>query len=50
MLSKVRPKIRNTFGVQLRVNLGPLRDHEKRHNFADTQSEICECNQGLEDT
>ena len=42
MLSKVRPKIRNT--------LGPLRDHKKRHNFADTQSEICECNQGLEDT
>ena len=56
----IRPKTKNTFGVhdplglrylfQLRVNLSPLRSHKIRHNFADTPSEICECNQGFEDT
>ena len=35
---------------QLRVSLSPLRSHKFRHNFADTPSEICRCNQGIEDT
>ena len=60
ILSLIRPKIKNTFGVhdplglrylfQLRVKLSPLRNHKKHHNFSDTPSEICECNQGIEDT
>ena len=35
---------------QLRMNLSPLRSHKKHHNFADTPSDICACNQGIEDT
>ena len=35
---------------QLRVSLSPLRSHKFCHNFADTTSEICRCNQGIEDT
>ena len=35
---------------QLRVSLSPLRSHKFRHNFTDTPSEICRCNQGIEDT
>ena len=60
ILSLIRPKIKSTFGVhdplglpylfQLRVNLSPLRSHKRHHNFADTPSEICECNQGVECT
>ena len=60
ILSLIRPKTKSTFGVhdplglrylfQLRVNLSPLRSHKRRHNFADTPSEICECNQDIEDT
>ena len=34
---------------QLRVGLRPLRYDKKRHNFADTSSEICECGAGPED-
>ena len=34
---------------QLRMNLNQLRSH-KKHNFADTPSDICACNQGIEDT
>ena len=33
---------------QLRINLSPLRSH-KSHNFLDTHSDICHCNQGIED-
>ena len=60
ILSLIRPKIKSTFGVhdplglpylfQLRVNLSPLRSHKRHHNFADTPSEICECDQGVECT
>ena len=60
ILSLIRPKIKSTFGVhdrlglrylfQLRVKLSPLRNHKRHHNFADTPSEICECNQDIEDT
>ena len=35
---------------QLRVNLSPLRSHKSRHNFINTPSDICHCNQGIEDT
>ena len=55
-----RPKTKSTFGIhdpvgprylfQLRMSLSPLRSHKFRHNFADTPSEICRCEQGIEDT
>ena len=35
---------------QLRVGLSSLRYHKKRHNFIDTPSDKCLCNQGIEDT
>ena len=35
---------------QLKVGLSPLRSHKYRHNFTDTTSDICHCNQGIEDT
>ena len=35
---------------QLRVGLSPLRSHKYRHNFTDTTSDICHCNQRIEDT
>ena len=35
---------------QLRVSLSPLRSHKWGHNFIDTPSAICRCNQGIEDT
>ena len=55
-----RPKTKTIFGIhdpsglrylfQLRVSLSPLRSHKFCHNFADTPSVICRCNQGIEDT
>ena len=60
VLSFFRPKNKSIFGVhdpiglrylfQLRVSLSPLRSHKSRHNFIDTPSDICHCNQGVEDT
>ena len=35
---------------QLRVSLRPSRSHKFRHNFDDTPSDSCSCNQGIEDT
>ena len=35
---------------QLRVRLSPLRNHKSHHNFIDTPSDICQCNQDVEDT
>ena len=35
---------------QLRMNLSPLSSHKKHHTFADTPSDIFECNEGIEDT
>ena len=35
---------------QLRIGLSPLRSHKTRHNFTDTPSDTCRCNQGVEDT
>ena len=56
----IRAQSKSTFGVhdtlglryifQSRMNLSPLRNYKTRHNFADTPSEICECNQNIEDT
>ena len=60
VISFFRPKKKSIFGVhdpiglrylfQLRVSLSPLRSHKSRHNFIDTPSDICHCNQGVEDT
>ena len=33
---------------QLRMKSSPLKSHKKRYNFADTPTDICECNQGVE--
>ena len=30
--------------------MSPLRNHKRRHNFADTPSEICDCDEDIEDT
>ena len=32
------------------MNLNPLRSHKEHHNFAETPSDICACNQGTEYT
>ena len=44
--------IHNPIGlrIQLRVSISPLRSHKFRHNFDDTPSDICSCNQGIADT
>ena len=54
-----RPKTKSIFGIhdpvglrylfQLRLSLSPLKSHKWRHNFDDTPSDICRCNQGIED-
>ena len=56
----LRPNANNVFGIhdpiglryifQLRVSLSLLRNHKFRHNFEDTPSDTCSCNQGIEDT
>ena len=60
IISLIRPesksflKIHDPAGIrylfQLRVSLSPLKDHRFFHNFIDTPSGICHCNQGIEDT
>ena len=60
ILSLIRPKNKCFFGIhdpiglrhlfQLRLSLSPLRSHKFHHNFIDTPSDICYCNQGIEDT
>ena len=60
ILSLIRPDSRSFFKIfdpvglrhlfQLRVSLSPLRGHKWCHNFIDTPSGICHCNQGIEDT
>lgn len=60
LIPLVRPNTRSIFGIhdpvgikylfQLRVNLSPLRSHKMHYNFIDTTSDICHCNQGIEDT
>mgnify|MGYP003717955363 CR=1 FL=1 len=60
ILSLIRPDSRSFFNIfdpvglrylfQLRVSLSPLRGHKWCHNFIDTPSGTCHCNQGVEDT
>ena len=60
VLSFVRPRNKSIFGVhdpvglrypfQLRVSLSPLRSNKGRHNFVDISSDICHCDQGVENT
>ena len=60
VLSFFRPKIKSIFGVhdhiglrylfQLRVSRSPFRSHKSRHNFIDTPTDICHCNQGVRDS
>ena len=55
----IRPKKKDIFGIhdplglryllKLRVGLSLLRYHKKCHNFIDTPSAICLCNNGIED-
>ena len=60
MLSLICPEAKLIYGIhdsigpcylfQLRASLSSLRSHKRRHNFIDTPSDICHCNQGIEDT
>ena len=60
MNTSFRPKANSVFGIhdtiglrylfQWRVSLSPLSTRKLRHNFDDTPSDICSCNQGIEDT
>ena len=60
VLSFSRPKNKSIFGVhdpiglrylfQLRGSLSPLRSHKGRHDFVDTPSDICHCDQGVGNT
>ena len=59
LISLVRPNLKSIFGLhdpvnlrylfQLRMGLSHLRYHKKRHSFADTPSDMCLCNSGVED-
>ena len=58
--SFIRPIPKSIFGIhnpkglkclfQLRVGLSPLKYDKRRHNFADTPSDICECGMASENT
>ena len=58
--SLIRPESKNIFKIfdpvglrflfQLRVSLSPLRGRKWCHSFIDSPSDICHCNQGVEDT
>ena len=60
IISLIRPDPKSSFNIhdpvglrylfQLRVNLCPLKGDKWRHNFIDTTSGICHCNQELENT
>ena len=60
IFSLIRLKGKNILGIhdpsglryllQLRVGLSLLRYHKKCHNFIDTPSDKCLCNDGIEDT
>ena len=55
----VRPKSKPVYGIndhigleyvfQFRVGLSPLKFHKKRHNFADTANDLCDCGLASED-
>ena len=58
ILSLTRPLAKSIFNVHdpiglrflfmLRLELSPLRSHKFNHNFADTNSNTCSCNDGVE--
>ena len=60
LLSLIRPGKKDTFSIhdplglrylfQLRLGLSSLRYHKKKHNFIDTPSDKCLCDNGIEDT
>ena len=60
IISLIRPSAKNTFKIhdpiglrflfRLRLNLSPLRSHKFHYNFNDVSSDICLCNQGVENT
>ncbi len=60
MISLIRPMAKSTFDIHdpiglrflfmLRLELSPLRSHKFNHNFADTDSNLCSCNDGAENT
>ena len=60
VLSLIRPVKKSIFNIydpigvrylfRLRVDLSPLRSHKNCHGFVDTPSDICICNDGIEDT
>ena len=60
ILKRDRPEPRSFFGIhdpiglhylfQLRTGLSPLRSHKHHHNFLDTPSDSCRCQQGIENT
>ena len=60
LISLLRPNIRSTLDIhdtigiryiiQLRLKLSPLRSHKLCHNFLDTVTDTCNCNQCIEYT
>ena len=60
IISLIRPESKSFFKIhdptglrylfQLRLRLSPLKGHKYSHNFLDTPSGNCHCNQGIEDT
>ena len=58
--SLIRPEEKSVFKIhdpgglrylfQLRVDLSPFKGHKWCHNFIDTPSGVCHCNQGIEAT
>ena len=60
IIALIRPVAKSVFKIhdpaglryifQLRVGLSPLKGHKWCHNFIDTPSGVCHCNQGIEDT
>ena len=60
ILKILRPPKKNIFDIhdpkgtkilfQLRVGLSPLREHKRRHNFLDTPSDACSCQNDAETT
>ena len=58
LLTLFRPRRMPIFGIrdpiglhylfQLRIGLSPFRFHKNRHNFVDTPSATCVCNDGIE--
>ena len=60
IISLIRPNSKSVFNIhdpaglrylfQLRLGLSPLKGHKWSHNFIDTPSGVCHCNQGIEDT